>query len=216
MAGDEEVEPAVAVEVVHDRPAGLIDPVAQPRGLADVGEPADVELGVEEPLQVQPEPGIDPVGVFRQGHVGQIQQPADLQVVGELLEILGEMADGQAGARRLRVHGRTGDGKDAGAIAQAHEAILVLAAPQGHDPLEVDHGAEGRLGQQPVPFDERPEFLQHLVRPLGLALVAQQGRLEIERREAAVAVDLRIGQLPVDDLDPPMTRPPPMLGDLPE
>ena len=59
--------------------------------MADVAEPADVEFGVEEPVEVQPEPGIDLVGVFAQGHVGQVQEPADLQVVGKLLEVLGEM-----------------------------------------------------------------------------------------------------------------------------
>ena len=72
---------------------------SRPASVADVAEPADVELGGEEPVEVEQEAGIDLVGVFAQGHVGQVQQPADLQVVGELLEVLGEMADRQPRAR---------------------------------------------------------------------------------------------------------------------
>ncbi len=100
---------------------------------------------------------------------------------GNCAEVLGEVADRQPGAGRIGVDGRGGDGQEAGAVSEAHEAVLVLAPPQRRDPLEVDHRAQGRLGQQVVALDERPQPLQDLVGLLGLALVAQQGRLEIER-----------------------------------
>ena len=81
-------------------------------------------------------PGIDLLGVFAQGHVGQVQEPADPQVVGELLEILGEMLDRQPGTGGIGVDGGRRDGEDARALAAAHDAIFGLAAPQRSDPLE--------------------------------------------------------------------------------
>ena len=47
VAGDDDVEEPVAVEVVHDRAAGLVEPV-EPGFVALVAERADVEFGVEE------------------------------------------------------------------------------------------------------------------------------------------------------------------------
>ena len=53
--------------------------------------------------------GIDLLRVFAQGHVGQVQEPADAQVVGELLEILGEMPDRQPGTGGVGVDGGGSD-----------------------------------------------------------------------------------------------------------
>ena len=99
-----------------------------PDQVADVAELADVELGLEEMIQRDQEPGIDLVGMFAQGHVGQVEQPADLEIVGELFEILGEMPDRQSGARGIGVDGGRDDRQDARALAPAHDAVLGLAA----------------------------------------------------------------------------------------
>ena len=90
-----------------------------------------------EPIQRDQEPRIDLVGIFAQGHVGQVEQPADLEVVGELLEILGEMLDRQPRAGRVGVDGGRRDGQDARAFPPAQDAILVLAAAQGRHALKV-------------------------------------------------------------------------------
>ena len=58
-------------------------------------------------------PGVDLAGVLAQGHVGQVEQPADLEVVGEPLEVLGEMPDRQPGAVGLGVDGGRRDRQDA-------------------------------------------------------------------------------------------------------
>ena len=68
--------------------------------MADVAKLADVELRVEESTQVEPEPGIDLVGILAQGHVSQVSSQRTSEVVGELLEVLGEVLDRQPGARR--------------------------------------------------------------------------------------------------------------------
>ena len=70
------------------------------------------------------------LGILAQGHVGQVEQPADLEVVGELLEVLGEMPDRQPRAGGIGVDGGRGDRQDARALAAAHDAIVVLAAAQ--------------------------------------------------------------------------------------
>ena len=87
--------------------------------MTDLAESTDVEFRVEESVQVQAEAGIDLVRVFAERHVGQVEQPSDFQVLGELLEVLGEMADRQSGAGRVGVDGRGGDGQEAGAVSEA-------------------------------------------------------------------------------------------------
>ena len=84
--------------------------------MADVAELADVELGVEEAIQIEIRNlGSTLSGIFAQGHVGQVEQPADLEVVGELLEVLGEMMDRQPGA------GRDWCGRRRATIGRMHE-----------------------------------------------------------------------------------------------
>ena len=109
-----------------------------PDQVADVAELADVELGLAEAVERQQVPRIDLVGVLAQGHVGQVEQPADVEVVGELLEVLGEMLDRQPRAARVGVHGRRRDREDARAFAPAQDAVVVLAAAQRRHALEVD------------------------------------------------------------------------------
>ena len=144
IRGDGDVEQAVAVEVVHDRAAGLIEAV-EPRLMADVAELADVEFGVEEAVERDAETADQPSGVFTEGHVGHVEQPADPQVVGKLLEVLGEMLDRQPRTGRVGVHRGGGDRQDARALAPAHDAVLVLAAPQGRDSLNEDCRRQGLL-----------------------------------------------------------------------
>ncbi len=172
----DQVEQAVVVEVLHDRAAGLVEAV-DPNQLADVAELADVELRVLVTIQRDEEPRIDLVGMFAQGHVGQVEQPADLQVVGELLEVLGEVADRQAGAGRIGVHGGRRDRQDARAFAPAHDAVLVLAAAQRGHTLEINDGVKEFPLQAIHALDERSGLLQDFVAPVGLSLVIEQQRL---------------------------------------
>ena len=69
IAGDDDVEQAVVVEVVHDRAAGLVEAI-DPHQMADVAELADVELGVEEAVQVEPDTGDRPCRDIRPGSCG--------------------------------------------------------------------------------------------------------------------------------------------------
>ena len=97
--GDGDVEQTVVVEILHDCSAGLVEAV-YPDKVADVAKSADVELRLEELIQVEPEPRIDLVRILTQRHVGQVQEPADLEVLGKPIEILGEMSDRQSRAGR--------------------------------------------------------------------------------------------------------------------
>ena len=74
--------------------------------MADIAELADVELGVEEMVQVEPVPGIDLVRILAEGHVCDVEQLLNFQVVGVLFEILGKVLDRQTGTGRIRVNGR--------------------------------------------------------------------------------------------------------------
>ena len=80
----------------------------------------------ELPVTVQrdQEPGIDLLRMFAQGHVGQVEQPADPKVVGELLEVLSEVLNRQARPGGVGVHGGRRDRQDARALAPAHDAVF--------------------------------------------------------------------------------------------
>ena len=74
----------------------------------------DVELGFEKRVDRDQVPRIDLVRVFAQRHVSHVQQPADIMIVGKILQIFGEVPDRQPGTGRVGVHGR-------GAIGRMHE-----------------------------------------------------------------------------------------------
>ena len=138
---EQDVEQAVVVEVVQDGPARLVEAV-DADGCADVAEPADVELRLRPGVEPDQEPRIDLVRVFAERHVRDVQQPADLEVVGEDVEVLGEVLDRQPRALRHGVEGGRRDREDAGALAAAHDAVLGLAAAERGHALVVDDGVE--------------------------------------------------------------------------
>ena len=77
-----------------------------------------------------------PVGVVAQGHVGDVQEPLDAQVLGPLLEVGGEVADRLARSGGALVDRLRGQREDAARPVAAGDAVLRLAAPQGRDPAE--------------------------------------------------------------------------------
>ena len=204
--GDGEVEQAVVVEILHDRAAGLVEAV-DPDQVADVAELADVELGLEESIQRDQEPGIDLVRIFAQGHVGQVEQPADLEVVGELLEVLGEMPDRQPGALGIGVDGGRRDRQDARALAPALDAVLVLAAPQGGHPLEVDDGVapERRPGRDRSSIQDRV-CSSDSAGPAWLPFVVEQRSFHEERHDLLFIGPLLPGHVLVEPIDDSVSR----------
>ena len=100
------------------------------------------------------------------------------EVVGELLEVLGEVPDRQPRAGRVRVDGGRRDRQDARALAPALDAVLVLAATQRRDPLEVDDRGKVLPRQAIVAFHQRPHLLQDLVAPFRLAFAVEEQGLE--------------------------------------
>ena len=112
--------------------------------------------------------------MFAQGHVGQVEQPADLEVVGELLEVLGEMTDRQPGAGGIGVDGGGRDREDARALSPAHDAVVGLAAPQRGHSLEVDEGIAILLSQRLAFLDPGPRLLQDLVGAVRFSFVIEE------------------------------------------
>ena len=185
-----------------------------PDQVADVAELADVELRLAEAIQRDQVPGIDLAGMLAEGHVGQVEQPADLEVVGKLLEVLGEMPDRQARALGVGVHGGGGDGQDARALAPAMDAVLVLAAAQGGHSLEVNDA------EMPWPVQRRPildpgsHLLQELVGPVWLRFIVETRGLHEERDDRLLSGSLFLGQALVDPVDEQMARSPERVADL--
>ncbi len=104
VGGDDDVQEPVVIEIVHDRAAGLVEPI-EPGFVALVVERADVELGVEETIDGPVEPRISLFRRFTEGHMSDFQKPADADVVGEELEVFAEMLDGQPRSFRIGMHG---------------------------------------------------------------------------------------------------------------
>ena len=73
--------------------------------MPDVAELADVEFRFAEMIEADQEPGIDAVRMLAQGHVSQIEQPLDLDVVRKLFEILRKMPDRQPRSFGMDMHG---------------------------------------------------------------------------------------------------------------
>src|SRR5206468_1947590 len=73
----DEIEVAVVIEVVHDRAAAAVEAI-DPDEVANIAELADVELAVEETGEGNQVAWIDLMGVLAEGHVRQVEQPANL------------------------------------------------------------------------------------------------------------------------------------------
>jgi hypothetical protein len=172
-AGDDDVQQAVVVEVVHDGAARLVEPVDADE-VADVAELADVHLGVEKAIHRQQVLRIDFVRKLAECHVGHVQQPARLEVVGELFEVFGEMPDRQPRTGGVGVDRGRRDRDDAGTLAAALDAIVVLAPAEAGHTLVVDDGVKPVRGQVVRTLDVRPQPFQHPVRFLRFALVVQE------------------------------------------
>ncbi len=83
----------------------------------------------------------------------------------------------------IGVDGGRGDRQDARALAAAHHAILVLAAPQRGDPLEVDEREEADLGEVVVFDDPGARLIEQVVGALGLALEIEDAGLRQQDQE---------------------------------
>ena len=130
---DEDVGAAVAVEVVEDAAAEHVRPAAvEPDQRRDVHEPAHVELRAETARRDQVS-GRDLLGILAERHVGDVQEPAHAEVVGALVQVLGEPADRLARALGALVDGLGGDREDAARRPEAGDAVLDLASPQRGD-----------------------------------------------------------------------------------
>ena len=163
-----EIEQAVVIEVFHDRAAGHVESVDLGQ-MADVTELADVEFGFEEMIDRDQEPGIDLGRILTQSHVGHVQQPAHVVIIGELLEILGEVADGQTRTRGRSVW------TAAGAIGRMHEL-----SPRHMTQLSV---SPRRSAVTPWKIDERVKTLL----PPGHRLARPSTALAPEPRRPASA-----------------------------
>ncbi len=125
---DGQVEQAIAVEVVHDRPTGLIEPVHS-HDRANVAKLADVKFRAKKTVKYEPVARIDPLRIFAQRHVGQVQEPLDSQIVGKSRKIFGEVLDRPPRAGRVSMNGCRQNRKNARALTPAHDAIVIFAAP---------------------------------------------------------------------------------------
>ncbi len=112
--------------------------------------------------------------------------------------------------------GRRSDRKQAGAVTKAHQTVLVLASAEGRDALEEQDRPERRPRKLQVGPNERFQLLPDLVCLRGPALIAEKNRLEVERRELAVAGEPWIGQLSLDNGKTLIARPFPVFGNLRE
>ena len=117
--------------------------------------------------------GSTPDGILTQGHVGHVQEPADPEIIGKLLEILREVFDCETGTLGLGMNSGGGDGNNAGAFAPAHDAVVVFALAHGRDALGVDDRVEPILGLGVLKIEPGPGFFQHLVCADGVAVVIE-------------------------------------------
>src|SRR5260370_22402150 len=97
--GDNQIQKPVIIKIVHDGAARRLEAV-DAHQVSDVLEAADVEFPTETIESHQVRAG-DLVGVLAQGHVGQVQQPANPLVLGKLSKVLLEMPDRETGALGL-------------------------------------------------------------------------------------------------------------------
>ena len=90
---DQKVRPTIVVEVIEDPATRLArSPHAQASGCGDIVKPADVELGAKA-VERNKIGGRNALGVFAQGHVGDVQEPSGSQVIGCILQVGRELLD---------------------------------------------------------------------------------------------------------------------------
>ncbi len=192
-----DVEQAVIVEVFHDRSAGLVETIHAGE-VAHVAELANIEFRIEEARDIEPEPRIYLIWVLAERHVCEIQQPADLEIVGELAEVFREMLDCEPRAGGIGVHGRGGYRQDAGTFAAAHDAVVVFTTPQGRYTLAINHRCQHGPRQPLVATDERAEVFKYLIALFGLAFVVEQGRFQQQVGHAILIFVGGVGEAFVD------------------
>jgi hypothetical protein len=171
----DDVEQAVAVEVLDDAAAGEADLVdAGVHG--DVGEPLDVVLGLQHGWRDQPLPG-NLVRILADRHVGNVQQPGGSEILRLRLEPAGEGVDRAACASLERVSGAAIDRKNTRRCAMVQHAVFLLAEAQCRQTdgtveprrflrfLIWRHARSRQGGEQ---WAERLELLQRLLAEPGL------------------------------------------------
>ena len=144
-AGGDQVQVAVAVEVLGDAAAARLEADQAPleRGVVEARE----GLGRLEVLGRDPLLGGDALGVSAQGHVGQVQEPAGGGILGLDREDLPQEGDGLQRALPILVHARAPQGQDAALPGVLlHVVPLLTQAQPGHGQLEGGR-PDGRLGQ---------------------------------------------------------------------
>ena len=152
----EDVEPAVAVEVVYHAATGhCLAPGIEPNAGRDVPHPTRVILRALESAQRQQGLRRDTFRILADRHVGDVQEPLDSQVLGPRLEISGEVPDGLARAGGPLVDGGGAEREDAARLVAAGHAVLDLAATERGDAPQRVHVGE-RPGRSPWVGGLRP------------------------------------------------------------
>lgn len=115
--------------------------------------------------------------MLSEGHVGDIDQPAGAQIIGELCEILAKVLDGQTRAPGFGMDRRGLDRKDARAFTSAHNAVFVLADSERGHALHVDQRVEPVGRQSIVIGDLRSDLREVVVNFLRFSLGEENHRL---------------------------------------
>jgi len=103
---DNNVQQSIIVIVIHDRSACLSQ-LIQPHQMAVIPEPPNVKFRFVEVVKRQQIGRINPIGVFAERHVGDIQQPTNIQIVGKLMEIFARTVRSSAGMKNVRARDTT-------------------------------------------------------------------------------------------------------------
>ena len=167
-ARHDQVEQAIVVEIVHNRPARQVQ-LIQTEDRCDVGKSPDIGLRFKR-SEREPILGRHFLGILAERHVGQVQQPARPGVVREILQILGEVANRLPRSFALLVDRRGEDRKDAARLALAFHAVFVLAEAECGHALQEDQRRKLFL-QARLLLDVVPDLSEDLARLHRLALV---------------------------------------------
>ena len=127
-AGQGDVGPPVAVEVVHDGAAGATF-TAEAEGRRNFGEGAGIFGGLKSRRR-QERRGRHAVGIPSERHRDDVHEPAQLEVAWPGRECLGERRHGMPRPRRHLVAPQPRNREDAPHGVWMHHAIFDLAAPQ--------------------------------------------------------------------------------------